>query len=148
MSVLQARLAMALVGLCGFLDMVIVAADPASSPDSAWSALPNQPDAAFTDPAVRRGQAVFHERCAACHAPIPDEAFGPAFLPAMPGTQALAARYRGALPAALEQRTDLTPEYVRAIVRNGLPAMPFFRPTEVSDEDLEALGAYLSRPRD
>ncbi len=65
----------------------------------------------------------------------------------MPGTQALQARYRGAKPAALEQRTDLTPEFVEAIVRNGLGAMPFLRPTELSDDDLAALGAYLSGDR-
>ena len=65
----------------------------------------------------------------------------------MAGTQALQARYNGAKPAELEQRTDLTPEFVKAIVRGGLNSMPFYRPTELSDEDLTALGAYLTRPR-
>jgi mono/diheme cytochrome c family protein len=109
--------------------------------------LPAQPDSSLTDPLERRGEAVFHQRCAACHAPVPEEIFGPGFLPPMPGTQALAARYRGALPAALAERTDLTREFVSSVVRNGLPAMPFFRPTEVSAEDLEAVAAYLTRPR-
>jgi (+)-pinoresinol hydroxylase len=66
----------------------------------------------------------------------------------VPGTQAVEARYDGAVPAPLEQRTNLTAEFVEAIVRNGLNSMPFFRPTEVSDEDLEALVAYLTRSRD
>jgi mono/diheme cytochrome c family protein len=103
------------------------------------------PDEPLRDPIARRGQAVFRERCIACHGPIPEELFGPPFLPPMPGTQALAARYNAAIPAELEKRTDLTPEFVRVIVRNGLPAMPFFRPTELSDEDIDALGAYLAR---
>ena len=71
--------------------------------------------------------------------------FGPVFLPPMPGTQALQARFRGELPAPLAQRTDLTPDYIEAVVRDGLRSMPFFRPTEVSDDDLAALVAYLTR---
>ena len=63
----------------------------------------------------------------------------------MAGTQALQARYKGAKPAELEQRTDLTVDFVKAIVRGGLNSMPFFRPTELSDDDLGALGAYLTR---
>jgi hypothetical protein len=72
---------------------------------------------------------------------------GPPYLPPMPGTQALEARYRGARPAALEERTDLTAEFVNAIVRGGLSSMPFYRPTELSAEDLTALNAYLTRER-
>ena len=72
--------------------------------------------------------------CAACHAPGPFH----------PGTNSLAVKYKEARPAALEQRTDLTPELVRFYVRNGVLIMPFFRKTEVSDADLSALGAYLS----
>jgi len=34
---------------------------------------------------------------------------------------------------------------VAYVVRNGLSIMPFFRPTEIDDEQLAALGAYLSR---
>jgi len=32
-------------------------------------------------------------------------------------------------------------------VRDGLRSMPFFRPTELSDDDLAALTAYLTRDR-
>lgn len=84
---------------------------------------------------VERGQAVFQEWCVSCHG------IGPGH----PGTQALDLRYQGALPGALEQRTDLSPEIVRAFVRNGISVMPFFRKTEISDAELDALGAYLSR---
>jgi len=125
-----------------------ISADPASSADSAWLPLPAQRDVVPSDPLERRGQEVFDQRCAACHGEIPQEVFGPRFLPPMPGTQALQARYRGELPAALEARTDLTPELITAVVRDGLRSMPFFRPTELSDDDLEALVAYLTRKRD
>lgn len=135
------------IGLCGLGYATLATSDPASSAETAWTLLANPPAASLSDPLVRRGQAVFRERCIACHGPIPEDTFGPPFLPPMPGTQALATRYNGALPAELEQRTDLTPVFVRAIVRNGLPAMPFFRPTELSDDDIDALGAYLSRER-
>src|SRR5690606_13601039 len=54
-------------------------------------------------------------------------------------------RYRGELPAELERRTDLSAAYIEAVVRDGYLSMPFFRPTELSDDDLEALIAYLTR---
>ena len=68
-------------------------------------------------------------------------------LPPMPGTQALQAKYKGEKPALLAQRTDLTPEVIAVFVRHGTGSMPFFRPTELSDGDLKALGAYLARKR-
>ena len=65
----------------------------------------------------------------------------------MPGTAALALKYKSAKPAELELRTDLTPEFVALFVRKGAGIMPPFRPTELSGEDLKALGAYLARKR-
>ncbi len=32
-------------------------------------------------------------------------------------------------------------------MRHGVSIMPFFRKTEISDADLDAIGAYLSRER-
>ena len=81
-----------------------------------------------------RGNDVFRNWCAPCHAPGPRH----------PGTQALEALYKGAKPAPLEQRTDLVPELTRAFVRTGVSVMPPFRKTEISDADLEALAAYLA----
>jgi len=120
-------------------------ADPVSSAQTAWSPLPARAENALKDPREQRGREVFQQRCAACHAAIPKDGIGPPYLPAMAGTQALQARYKGAKPAELEQRTDLTADFVKAIVRGGLNSMPFFRPTELSDDDLSALGAYLTR---
>jgi mono/diheme cytochrome c family protein len=80
------------------------------------------------------GKAVFEKWCAPCHAPGPGH----------PGTTAIAALYKGAKPAPLEHRTDLTPELVKQFVRKGVSVMPFFRKTEISDTELDALAAYLS----
>lgn len=143
----RAPLTVTAVALCSLLGAAAVPADPASSAGTAWSPLPSQRAAELSDPLEQRGREVFDQRCAACHGEIPDEIFGPAFLPPMPGTQALRERYGGALPAVLEERTDLTPELIEAVVRDGQRSMPFFRPTELSDEDLRALTAYLTRER-
>jgi (+)-pinoresinol hydroxylase len=145
MSALRLPTTIAVIGLASLLGTAVASADRASSAQSAWAPLPERAGSTPADPRQRRGQAVFHERCEACHGEIPGEIFGPVFLPPMPGTQALQARYRGTKPAALEQRTDLTREFVTVVVRRGLGAMPFFRPTELSDDDLDALVAYLTR---
>src|SRR5262245_3437666 len=81
-----------------------------------------------------RGNEVFQNWCAPCHAPGARH----------PGTQALESLYKGAKSAALEQRTDLLPELTRAFVRTGVSVMPPFRKTEISDADLDALAAYLA----
>lgn len=147
MNMTRSPLTIVAVGVLSLLGARAVSADPVSSAQSAWSPLPAPAGPALSNPLEQRGREVFHERCAACHGPIPKDMIGPPYLPPMPGTQALQARYKGAVPAELEQRTDLTVEFVKAIVRGGLNSMPFFRPTELSDEDLTALGAYLTRER-
>jgi mono/diheme cytochrome c family protein len=129
----------------GLLVAMGAQAGPASSAQTAWAPLPARAGEALKDPREQRGREVFQQRCTACHAAIPKDGIGPPYLPAMAGTQALQARYKGAKPAELEQRTDLTADFVKAIVRNGLNSMPFFRPTELSDDDVSALGAYLTR---
>jgi mono/diheme cytochrome c family protein len=83
---------------------------------------------------LARGREVFDYWCAPCHAPGPRH----------PGTLALEVLYKGDKPAALEARTDLTPELTRTFVRSGVSVMPPFRKTEISDADLDALAAYLA----
>jgi mono/diheme cytochrome c family protein len=90
---------------------------------------------AADEAAIKQGHEVFQYWCAACHG----RGEGP------PGTTALAALYQGAKPALLEDRTDLTPELIKLYVRNGVSVMPFFRKTEISDAELDALSVYLSR---
>ena len=61
------------------------------------------------------------------------------------GTFVLGARYQDALPALLTERTDLAPEYIGAVLRTWTNGMAAFRPTEITDSELEALIAYLTR---
>lgn len=91
---------------------------------------------------VEHGKQVYDKWCAPCHGPgLGLPGFG-----LLPGTQQLGIKYRGTdVPAVLDQRTDLVPELIEVMVRQGISFMPQFRKTEVSDEDLDALSAYLTR---
>ncbi|HVY65849.1 MAG TPA: cytochrome c [Gammaproteobacteria bacterium] len=88
-------------------------------------------------PTLEHGAQVFEKWCLPCHG------HGDQF----PGTVALGVKYQGKLPGALQDRTDLVPDFVKAVVRTGVSVMPFFRKTEVSDSDLDALAAYLAEPK-
>jgi (+)-pinoresinol hydroxylase len=90
------------------------------------------------------GKAVFDKWCAPCHGAVSPKnvMFGNG---ALAGTSALAVKYKGKLPAVLEQRTDLTPAMIKTVVRHGLYGMPITRKTEVSDAELEDVVAYLTR---
>lgn len=85
---------------------------------------------------LERGAAVFNNWCSACHSRGPQNA---------PGTASLQNKYQGSLPAALQDRRDLTPDFVKFFVRNGVAMMAPLRKTEVSDADLDALAAYLTQ---
>jgi (+)-pinoresinol hydroxylase len=96
---------------------------------------------------IDHGRAVFRLWCAGCHNPNPalqrngQDLVGRVFA----GTYTLEQRYKGVKPAALEERTDLDPSYIRFVVRHGLNMMPLSRKTEISDEDLEDVAAYLTK---
>jgi (+)-pinoresinol hydroxylase len=83
---------------------------------------------------LARGQALYEYWCLPCHAS------GSEF----PGTQSLQVRDGGDPPAVLHERTNLTPDVVKLFVREGILSMPPFRKTEITDEELEDLAAYLS----
>lgn len=86
------------------------------------------------DPA--KGRAVYEKWCAACH----DRG------PGHPGTQSLEVKYRGrGVPAALEDRRDLSPQVTALFVRRGFALMPAFRKTEIGDADLRDLAAHLAQ---
>jgi (+)-pinoresinol hydroxylase len=87
--------------------------------------------------ALADGQSVFKQWCEPCH--------GRASY--LAGTAGLTVKYKGKLPAALEDRKDLTPVVVKTFVRQGVLAMPPFRKTEISDADLDALAVYLTGKR-
>jgi len=96
------------------------------------AAAPVQPG----DPA--KGKEVYAYWCSACHGRGPGH----------PGTQSLEVKYRGqGIPAALEDRTDLTPQVTAYFVRNGVALMPYFRKTEISDAQLRDLEAYLAKQK-
>lgn len=84
---------------------------------------------------IEAGAAVYQKWCAACHSE--GENFA--------GTSALAAKYKGAIPSVLIQRTDLSPEFIQHFVRNGYSIMPFFRKTEINNEELQALTIFLTQ---
>tara|TARA_R110000772_G_scaffold134567_8_gene243176 strand:- start:1372 stop:1740 length:369 start_codon:yes stop_codon:yes gene_type:complete len=98
-------------------------------------------------PSQASGKVVFDKWCEPCHGRVAGGLFGGFGANALPGTSALGVKYKGDLPAVLEDRTDLAPIYIRTIVRNGLYGMPISRKTEISDEDLENIISYLTRPR-
>jgi mono/diheme cytochrome c family protein len=106
-----------------------VRAEPPAVPISwTWSTVTPQPGAP-------RGLVQFERACAVCHGSGP----------AKPGTRALRTKYQGKEPALLAERTDLAGDYIRTIARQGISVMPPFRKTELSDADLQAIVAYLTR---
>jgi mono/diheme cytochrome c family protein len=92
--------------------------------------------AAFAGPddaQIQKGHQVYDKWCFPCHGTGAGK----------PGTASLTAR--GQKPAVLEERTDLTPIVIKGFVRHGVLFMPMFRKTEISDADLDAIAAYLTR---
>jgi len=81
------------------------------------------------------GVRVYGKWCAPCHDPGVTH----------PGTLALTTKYSGVKSGVLLDWRDLRPEITRAMVRTGISVMPFFRKTEISDAELDALAAYLAR---
>jgi mono/diheme cytochrome c family protein len=92
--------------------------------------------AAFAAPdqeQIERGHKVYDKWCFPCHGTGVGK----------PGTDSLAAR--GQKPAVLEERTDLNAAMIKQFVRHGVLFMPVFRKTEISDAELDAIAAYLTR---
>jgi mono/diheme cytochrome c family protein len=85
-------------------------------------------------PVQAQGKQVYSHWCIYCHAP------------GVWGTNRLARRMDPD-HAVLENRTDLTAAGIRAVVRAGVGSMPPLRRTEISDADLDAIAAYLTRQK-
>jgi mono/diheme cytochrome c family protein len=92
-------------------------------------------------PSENNGKVVFDKWCAPCHGAIAPRGV------ALPGTAALAVKYKGQVPAVLTERTDLAPGFIKTVVRHGFFAMPITRKTEINDAELEDVVAYLTRNR-
>ena len=103
-------------------------------PGLLFAALLAMSTASAQDRLVERGRQVYEDWCAICHAPGETAA------------RYLESVYQGVLPAVIDERTDVPAELIRLRVRTwAAPRMPPFRKTEVSDEDLDAVIAYLKR---
>ena len=78
------------------------------------------------------GAVLFEHHCAGCHAPGPGH----------PATMLLGELGRD--HPALVENPDLDADYIRSIVRGGLIEMPPFRPTELSDAEVDAIIAHIT----
>jgi len=96
------------------LGLVLLGAGAASGQDSSWTLFPSHGQVSAT-PKIQRGKEIFQNLCSGCHGPIIKNA-SPGIGATMPGTDALAAKYKGAKPAMLEERTDLAPQFVKIYV--------------------------------
>jgi (+)-pinoresinol hydroxylase len=123
--------------------VALLLATSAVGQGTSWTLFPSPVETSGASK-VDQGKQVFHNLCSGCHAGVIHNA-SPGIGATMPGTDALAAKYKGIKPAMLEERTDLTPQFIKVFVRNGISVMPRFRKTELSDADLDALSAYLIR---
>lgn len=81
---------------------------------------------------VAEGQRLFEQKCALCHG-----AMGT-------GTMMLERRL-GKDNALLAKRTDLQPDYVEAVLRNGIGSMPAITRVELTDAQRVQLTAFLTR---
>jgi (+)-pinoresinol hydroxylase len=97
---------------------------------------------------VAAGHQLFDKWCYGCHAAAIKHGPDATLLGSVvAGTYTLEQLYHGSKPAALEERTDLTPAFIEALVRHGRNLMPRTRKTEISDVELAAISAYLTRAR-
>jgi mono/diheme cytochrome c family protein len=87
----------------------------------------------FAADAAPDGKALYARRCGICHF-------------ADGGGTWMLERRLGKAQSLLESRTDLQAPYIRHITRNGLNGMPRFTRVELTDGELEAVTAYLTRP--
>lgn len=85
---------------------------------------------------INQGKKVYDHYCSWCHSGGERLKFG---------TKSLQMKYNGAIPAALEDRTDMNHEYIERFVRKGIGLMVKYRKTEINDADFDALVAYLTR---
>jgi (+)-pinoresinol hydroxylase len=108
-----------------------VAVPAPAAPKQPKAAQPGQQKASQSQ--IERGEQVYQKWCYPCHGPGSDK----------PGTVSL--QQRGQKPAVLADRTDLNAPMIKTFVRHGVYFMPIFRKTEISDADLDAIAAYLTR---
>jgi cytochrome c5 len=99
---------------------VTLAADAASAAEPALT------------PQQQQGKRLYDHICVYCHSP------------GVWGTNRLSKRMDKE-HAVLENRTDLSAGAIQTIVRTGIGSMPPLRKSELSDADVSAIAAYLTR---
>jgi mono/diheme cytochrome c family protein len=85
------------------------------------------------------GEALFSNRCGTCHLA---GGMGSNLL-----TKQRIAMGQPRETGMLANRTDLTPDYVKSVVRGGKMAMPRLTKVDISDADLDAVAAYLGKAK-
>ena len=95
-------------------------------PVAAWAQTPAAAAAAPT-----AGQTLYEKNCLICHAA------GPSFL----GTTVLTARFGKGNGVLLDRK--LPSAYIEHMVRYGAGSMPGFRRSEITDNELQSLIAYM-----
>jgi (+)-pinoresinol hydroxylase len=83
-------------------------------------------------PQQQQGKRLYDHICVYCHSP------------GVWGTNRLSKRMDKE-HAVLENRTDLAAGAIETIVRTGVGSMPPLRKSELSDADVSAIAAYLTR---
>ena len=81
---------------------------------------------------VEEGQTLFNDKCMSCHNP------------AATGSVMLGKRL-GEENAVLSERNNLSAEYIKVVLRYGVGSMPWYRRSEISDAQADAIAAYLTR---
>lgn len=87
--------------------------------------------------AGRDGEALYSNRCGACH-------LAGGMATNLLTVQMLAAK-RPPTDGLLTNRKDLTPDYVKTVVRAGKNAMPRQTRVDITDAELESVAAYLGK---
>jgi (+)-pinoresinol hydroxylase len=117
-----------LISLCSML----LACGEQSTDNGAQNSKPDSNNKVVAAVAPPNGKKIYDLNCLPCHAEGPGH----------PGTMRLAIRL-GEDKSVLTQRDDLSADYIKIIVRQGFMLMPPFRPTEISDSEMDALAEYL-----
>jgi mono/diheme cytochrome c family protein len=88
---------------------------------------------------IGQGRQTFEHLCKPCHG----HGAGDDGREMLPAPTALTLKYGGSKSPYLEERADLPYPALRVFVRRGSWSMPAFRKTEITDQEIEAVAAYL-----